>query len=108
MYKITAGAHKLDAGVTHLTAGAGRLDQGASQLHARTGRLTAGFATLGEKLNSRDPNNPGVLLDTQALATGASKLADGNARTADGRDTRYSSATIYPPTWWDNRIPPLP
>ncbi|HAP89369.1 MAG TPA: hypothetical protein DCR15_06220, partial [Arthrobacter bacterium] len=69
--------HKLDAGASQLQAGAGRLDQGAAQLHAGTGRLTAGFATLAGKLNSRDPNNPGVVLGTELLAAGTSQIRTG-------------------------------
>ena len=75
--KITAGAQKLDAGASQLQAGAGRLQAGAGQLHAGTGKLTAGFGTLAGKLNSRDPNSPGVVLGTQLLADGTSKIRTG-------------------------------
>ena len=75
--KITAGAQKLDAGAAQLQAGAGRLQAGAGQLQAGTGKLTAGFATLAGKLNSRDPKSPGVVLGTQLLADGTSKIRTG-------------------------------
>ncbi|WP_255482408.1 hypothetical protein [Pseudarthrobacter sp. NBSH8] len=89
-----------------MQAGAGRLDQGASQLHAGTGRLTAGFATLGEKLNSRDPNSPGVALGTQALAAGASELATGNTKLGLGIDKVlvFGSASIYVVLWNRRRL----
>lgn len=60
-----------------MQAGAGKLNDGSVQLHAGTGRLTAGFATLGAKLNSRDPANPGVLPGTELLASGTSQILTG-------------------------------
>lgn len=75
--KISAGAHKLDAGASQLQAGAGQLRDGAGALHAGTGRLSAGFATLAERLNSRDPSSPGVVMGTELLADGTSKIRTG-------------------------------
>ena len=56
--KITAGAHKLDAGAASCRP-VQRLQDGAGQLHAGTGKLTAGFETLARKLNSQEPDSPG-------------------------------------------------
>jgi putative membrane protein len=75
--KLDAGASQLQAGAEQLNAGAARLDAGAGQLHAGTGKLTAGFSTLAGRLNSTDPNNPGVVMGTRLLAEGTAKLRVG-------------------------------